>query len=323
MQKTRAVAVIGEGHVAIVERHITSLDDTQVLIRVTQAGICGSDVDKYLGLDPNLPNPTGHEIAGEVIQTGSRVTNVQTGDHVVAWTPTGGGMAELYAAEARYCIPVDPGIAFPAAAEPLACVVNTIDAAQPRVGDVVAIVGGTGFMGLMLVQLSRLAGARKIIVAGRRQNGLDRAAEHGATHVVNTATTDLETVIDEITAGYGVDVAYELTGRTDGLTLAGQIAHRGNTDTNGGTVVIAGYHQGEPRPTEWGLWNGAGLNVVNAHFRPDWQCMAGMHRAVTLLQHHMIDPGPFTTFTLDQVQDAFQAAARRDPSFHKAVVTPA
>ena len=325
--KVPAVQVSAVGCVEIVEREIPAPEGAEVLIRVTQAAICTSDVDRYRGHDPHLPNPTGHEIAGEVIDVGARVTRFHTGDLVTAWTPAGGAMAELYLAEARHCCPVSPDVSFPAAAEPLGCVVNTVRYAQPQVGDVVSIAGGTGFMGLMLVQMSRLAGAKRIIVSGRRQHGLRRALELGATDVVNTDADDLEAVVDEITGGHGVDVSYELTGTAAGVNLAARVAHpgsRGRPDTpsdGGGALVIAGFHQGGQRDIDLGHWNEAGLRTINAHFPTDWQCVQGMGRAVQLLETGTIDPGPYITFPLQHVTHAFETAARRDPGFYKAVIT--
>src|SRR5688572_19543605 len=63
---------------------VPSVGDRDVLVRIRAAGICHSDVHYRAGTSPAHPLPLtlGHEIAGEVVEIGSQVTNAQVGDRV-------------------------------------------------------------------------------------------------------------------------------------------------------------------------------------------------------------------------------------------------
>src|SRR5918999_2993253 len=57
----------------------------EVLVRMRAAGLCHSDLSVINGDRPRpLPMVLGHEAAGEVVEVGAEVRNLQRGDHVVA-----------------------------------------------------------------------------------------------------------------------------------------------------------------------------------------------------------------------------------------------
>jgi threonine dehydrogenase-like Zn-dependent dehydrogenase len=91
-----------------------------------------------------------------------------------------------------------------------------------------------------------------------------------------------------------------------------------------GTVVIAGYHQGEPRQVDLATWNWKAFRIANAHFRDIGVIMHGMRRAGRLLASKRIAMEPLVThrFPLDRIDDAFRTAVEKPPGFVKAVVHP-
>ncbi len=89
--------------------------------------------------------------------------------------------------------------------EPLACVVNGNREARIAVGDVVVIVGA-GPIGLLHLQLARLSGASRVIVADIRSQRLGAAEELGADVIVNSLEQDLAARIRQETGGRGSDV---------------------------------------------------------------------------------------------------------------------
>ncbi len=307
--KVRAAELVAPGRMELVERDLGRVHDGHVRIQMMQVGFCGSDADRARAADPSMErNRTGHEGFGRIVEVGRDVDGLTVGDTVAPWTRDGGQMAEYYDAPARYCVPLRsdlPHLDFPSAVEPLACVVNSARGVL-EVGDDVAIVGASGFLGAMMVQLCRLGGARHIIGASRTSTGRQRVLECGATHAVDPG--ELEETVKDVTRGRGVDLAYEFAGHEAGVRLAGRAARAGTFERPAGTVGVAGYHQLADPPTEWGLWNGKGLRVVNCHFRPDWECVTGMERAARLLEHGDIDPGGFCSFRLDDADGALRHA---------------
>src|SRR6266545_4360921 len=127
-----------------------------------------------------------HEIAGVVKEIGEDVATVKVADRVAVWVH-GGGFAEEVVVDERYCVAVADGVAYPALAEPLACVVNAVELAAPALADDVVIVGA-GFMGNLAQLVTGLKGARTITVADIRGDALERAATLGATRVVDPTT---------------------------------------------------------------------------------------------------------------------------------------
>lgn len=120
---------------------------------------------------------------------------------------------------------------------PLACGLGTgagavLNEAQPRLGDSVLIVG-VGAVGLAAVMAARNSGVTRIIVADLHDSRLELAQEFGATHAINSGSTDLVEGVRKIT-GSTVDFAFDCTGA---IPVIEQLA-----ETVGmlGTLVLVG-----------------------------------------------------------------------------------
>lgn len=98
---------------------------------------------------------------------------------------------------------------------PLACGLATgagavLNEARPRLGDSI-LVAGVGAVGLAAIMAARNSGVTKIIAADVHESRLALAAEFGATHTINSGTTDLVEEVAKIT-GSTVDYAFDCTG---------------------------------------------------------------------------------------------------------------
>lgn len=161
----------------------------ELVIRVHASGICGSDVMEWYRV-PRGPRVLGHEIAGEVFETGEGVREYKPGDRVMAThhVPCGschfcaighptvcdtlrathfepGGFAEYVRIPAmnveRGMLRLPEGMSYEEGSfvEPLGCVVRGQNLARVGHGQTVAVVG-TGLAGLLHVQLAKLRGAK-------------------------------------------------------------------------------------------------------------------------------------------------------------------
>ncbi|MFJ9693968.1 S-(hydroxymethyl)mycothiol dehydrogenase [Kitasatospora sp. NPDC101183] len=129
-----------------------------------------------------------------------------------------GAFAEKTLVAAGQCTKVDPA-AEPAVAGLLGCGVMAglgaaINTGGVGRGDSVAVIG-CGGVGGAAVMGSRLAGAAKIIAVDIDDRKLETARTLGATHTVNSRTTDPVEAIRELTGGNGADVVVEAVGRPE------------------------------------------------------------------------------------------------------------
>jgi L-iditol 2-dehydrogenase len=250
MPTMNAAVFLGPNQMELRELPRPEPRDGEVLIKVHACAVCGTDLrifagGKTRGVYP--PRVLGHEIAGQVISLGavaSEYTNVQPGDRVAVppgvpclacrFCNTGrenlctrrkglgyfydGGFAEYMIVPdvavrhgLLYPIPDTLSDAEAAIAEPLACVVNGQSKSQVRLGDVVVITGA-GPIGLMHLQLSRLAGARKLIVSEPSAERRALATELGATRTVDPTAENLEQIVLDESGGDGADVVIAAIG---------------------------------------------------------------------------------------------------------------
>ncbi|WP_328463527.1 zinc-binding dehydrogenase [Streptomyces sp. NBC_00448] len=165
--------------------HATSLDDpspateTQVVVQVEATALNSIDLHVAEGHHragpPKVPYVPGFEVVGTI------VAGPDQGLRVHATVPAGlapgvnGGLAELLVTERAACIPVPDGLdSVPAAA--IGAVGAGADLslrkADLQAGESVLVLGATGPFGASFVQLAKLAGAKRVIAAGRNPERL-------------------------------------------------------------------------------------------------------------------------------------------------------
>lgn len=225
-----------------------------VLVRVEAAGLCGSDRHMFRGEYPTaLPVTLGHEFCGIVEAVGPGVAHVAVGDRITADPNIGCGQcAACRAGRVNLCetlqaigvtrdggfaqyvsipetqaliLPVDLDPLHGAFSEPLACCLHGLDVAAIRPGDSVAVLGG-GVIGLLMVQLARLAGAARVILVTRQEPRRALAETLGATHTIDPSAGDTVGAVHAI-APSGVDVALECAGVPETFRHSLAMARRG------------------------------------------------------------------------------------------------
>jgi L-iditol 2-dehydrogenase len=289
----------------LVEQPVREPGPGEVLLRVASCGVCASELDMWEGRsDVQYPRFPGHEVSG-VVERGDG--GFEPGDRVAAWV-TERGFAEYVVVRAEYCLPAGDLPLDVALAEPLACAVNAVELAAPRLGDDVVIVGA-GFMGNLVQKLVQLKGPREVVVVDTRPDALERARRLGATRTIDAR--------DEVIYDVEADVAFEVTGVQQALDTVGDVTRMG------GKVVIVGFHQGGVRELPLGAWNWMAYELVNAHFRDVATIMRGMRQGMRLLTSKRITLDDLVThrFGLDRVNEAFATAVEKPPGFVKATVT--
>ena len=215
----RAIRFHGPGDLRLEDVPRPEPQDGAVLLRVEVALTDGTDFKAYRRGHPRLlaqvPSPFGHELCGIEVERGRRVVpansapcgecaacarDQQTQCDDLAFI--NGAYAEFLLVPERVArenlLPVGDRLApeIAALAEPLACCLRGIDAAEIVEGEMVAIVGA-GPIGLMLAACAADAGARPVVVGGREERrrlvpafGGESGDGSGADVVIEAAGTD-------------------------------------------------------------------------------------------------------------------------------------
>ncbi|MEF3102651.1 2-desacetyl-2-hydroxyethyl bacteriochlorophyllide A dehydrogenase [Raoultella ornithinolytica] len=300
--------------------------DDEVLIRVSQCSICGTDIHIYNGhyAQDKLPLIPGHEFSGEIVAVGRRVATLAPGQRVVAdiniscghcyycrrnellncpeirqlGIHTHGAFAQYVAVPARLVIPVSDEITDSVACltEPFSCVVRAGKKIGLSVAESVVVIGA-GPVGNMHIQMARLLGAAPIIAVELNPQRAELAGQCGADCVITDPERALEQ-IKQLTQGRGADVVIESVGHPELYKQALTFMRPG------GRLLAFGLTDGETdiaiRP----------LEIILKEQRIQGS-VAGMgedmHQALHLLQHQRFITAPFcqSVHPLEDIQQVF------------------
>ena len=280
----------------------------EVRVRLEGSGICASNLPVWEGrewfqypLDPGAP---GHEGWGVVDAIGDAAGNVRPGERVAFLSNRAYAEYDVAKHDALVRIPAElAGRKFPG--EALGCAMNIFRRSDVQPGQTVAVIGA-GFLGNLLVQLAKSAGAR-VIALSRRESARALARACGADETLP---------LDDFGRAGKVERVIECVGTQWPLDIATSII------AEGGRLIIAGYHQDGLRQINMQQWNWLGIDVINAHERDPRNYVRGMQDAVDAVLAGRIDPAPLLTheYSLDELGDALDDIEQRPDGFVKGTV---
>jgi len=301
----------------------------EVLVRVTVAGLCGTDYRIWSGDRPvAYPRVMGHEFVGRVETIGAGVTRVAPGGHVavepnyscgtcplcwegnknlcLARTAVGidvdGCFAELVRVPARCCWPAPAGVADEdlVLTEPLAVAVRAVGRADVRSGETVAVVGA-GTLGLLAVQVARGHGARILVVSRTaRRFALARDLGAEATHTVEDGPLDARA--RAFSGREGVDCVIETAGTAEAVNHALALVRPG------GRIILTGLPH-ESTPVEFFSVVRREITILGSMIYQD-----EFSEAMRLVADGTVKTRPLVShrFPLDAIGDAFVTHAQPD-----------
>ena len=251
----KSAVFYGKHDLRVEDHAMPEVGPHDVLIQVKACGVCGTDVHIFEGdkgaAEVTPPTILGHEFSGIVAQVGSAVNGFQAGDrvcvdpncycgactpcrsgfshyceHMIGYgTTVNGGFAEYCAVKEQQVYRLGDHTSFEQGAmtEPAACCLHGIDLCGIRPGHQVAVIGG-GMIGLLMVQLAKLAGAAKVAlvepVAGKRENGrrlgadvcIDPVCGDVKAELAAAGMTWINTVIECVGKPSTIEQAIEIAG---------------------------------------------------------------------------------------------------------------
>lgn len=231
--------------------------EEQVLIKVMDIGICGSDIHVYHGEHPftSYPVTQGHEVSGEIVELGAKAGTFKIGQKVtiepqvfcgtchpcrhgkynlceelkVMGFQTTGTASEFFAVDASKVTLLPDTMSFEEGAmiEPLAVAVHAIKQMGDIAGKSVVVIGA-GPIGNLVAQTAKGMGAKKVMITDVSDLRLEKAAECGIDVCVNTRAKDFGEALLETFGADKADVIYDCAGNNITMGQAIKFARKGS-----------------------------------------------------------------------------------------------
>ena len=327
---------------------VPSIGSDEMLVKVEACAICGTDTRIYHGTKTKgirYPSVIGHEIAGVADEVGKDVQGFHKGDPVSICPviPCGvcfacqrgmdnicmnrtaigyeydGGFQEYVripalAIRQGNVFKIPPDLSFDAASliEPLACCYNGNRRSNITLGDTVVIMGA-GPIGLMHLQLTRQAGAGKIIVSDPIEDRRTQAKEMGADLCVDPVEENLTEIVKNETQGLGSDATIMAIGVPALVNDAFKMTRK-----QGSVNLFAGFGGTGESTIESNIIHYNELNVTGTASAAPWH----FQEALKLVVSGQIDLEKLIShrFPLEDINEALQTVI--DGKGIKVIITP-
>lgn len=336
----KAVQIVKPEHLEIVELEKPVIDDkNNVLIKMTAAGICGSDVGIYHGTNAaaTYPRIIGHEMVGRVAEVGANVQNLKPGDRVIVNQVTScgecypckkgrgnvcdhlavrgvhidGGYREYITVPESDCYILPDSLSDQDAVmiEPTTIAIQSCTRAELEKDDMLLLYGA-GALGSSILKIARQL-CEHIIVADVVNEKLEEAKKAGAKYTINVLEEDFQAKVLEYTRGRGATVSIDAACVKNSLLLLLQATG------NAGRVITMGFSTSATEVNQF-LITSKELDVRGSRLQNK---MFG--KAIDMIREGTLNlTGSVShTFPLTKAQEAFDFVASKDSSIRKIVLT--
>jgi len=319
---------------------VPEIGPDDVLIKINKTGICGTDIhiwnwDEWAAKTVPVPLITGHEFAGEIVELGRNVTELELGQrcsgegHLIgkksrqsragkfhldpATRGIGvneqGAFAQYLRLPAFNVVPLPDDISddIGAILDPLGNAVHTA-LSFDLIGEDV-LVTGAGPIGIMAAAVARHAGARNVVITDVNQARLDLAAQVADVVPVNVMTEDLAAYIPRLKMTQGFDVGMEMSGNQRALDQMVE------NMTMGGRIAMLGIPPGKS-PVDWSRIVFKAITIKGVYGREIFETW---YKMIAMLQNGLDVSHVIThRFAVDDFEAGF--AAMREGSSGKVVL---
>ncbi len=336
----KAVQIVKPGELRVIDIEKPVLDEeNNVIVKMTAAGICGSDVGIYHGTNAaaTYPRIIGHEMVGVVAETGASVQKLKVGDRVIVNQVTScghcypcrkgrgnvcdhlkvrgvhidGGYREFIAVPEADCYILPDSISDRDAVmiEPTTIAIQSCTRAELEKDDMLLIYG-SGALGSSILKIASQI-CDHIIVADIQDDKLETAKANGAKYTINVLNEDLVEKVKEYTHMHGATVSIDAVCNKDSLIRLL------NATGNAGKVITMGF---STAPTEI---NQFAITAKELDVRGSRLQNKMFGKAINLIQEGKLDlTGSVShTFPLTKAQEAFDFVDSHDPSIRKIILT--
>lgn len=336
----KAVQIVKPNQLEVIEVPMPELTEKDnVLVKMTAAGICGSDVGIYHGTNAaaTYPRIIGHEMVGVVSKVGENVTHLKAGDRVIVNQVTScghcypcsknrgnvcdnlkvrgvhidGGYREYIAVPENDCYILPESLSDEDAVmiEPTTIAIQSCTRAELEKEDMLLIYGA-GALGSSILKIAHTI-CDHIIVADIMDDKLAEAKQNGASYTINVATENFQEKVLEYTKGRGATVSIDAACVKNSLLLLLQATG------NAGRVITMGFSTAATEVNQFFITSKE-LDVRGSRLQNK---MFG--KAIEMIEKGTLDLNHSIshTFPLTKAQEAFDFVDSRDPSIRKIVFT--
>ncbi|MFW9906093.1 MAG: zinc-dependent alcohol dehydrogenase family protein [Candidatus Thorarchaeota archaeon] len=315
----------------VCEKKIPRLGVNELLIEINYCGICGTDVHIYEGQVPFVKYPIigGHEFSGRVVDIGSKVHNLSSGDRISVnpnlsckdkiikqedfcyyckkdrphfctnWealgVTTNGGFAEYVVCPSTAAVKIPKPVSSQKALfmEPIACCIHGLNCLKIQNSDVVLILGA-GPIGLLMLSLIKSIYSSTVIVSEPNSSRRNLASNLGADVVIDPIKRSLSNIVYDKTEKRGVDISIEAVGSSKTATEAIELLNKG------GQSLIFGVSPAEESITlrMFEIYNKE-ISLFGSFTNPHEN-----QEAMKLLQNDVIDPSKLISheFSIEELE---------------------
>ncbi|MGB7242969.1 MAG: L-threonine 3-dehydrogenase [Sulfitobacter sp.] len=308
---------------------VPQIGPDDVLIKINKTGICGTDIhiwnwDEWARKTVPVPLITGHEFAGEIVELGRDVQDLELGQrcsgegHLIGKTSRQsragkfhldpatrgigvneqGAFAQFLRLPAFNVVPLPDEISddIGAILDPLGNAVHTA-LSFDLVGEDVLITGA-GPIGIMAAAVARHVGARHVVVTDINPDRLALAGRVADVVPVNVAQDDLAKTVSDLKMKQGFDVGLEMSGNQRALDQMVEAM------TMGGRIAMLGIPPGKS-PVDWSRIVFKAITIKGVYGREIFETW---YKMIAMLQNGLDVSGVIThRFAVDDFEAGFAA----------------
>jgi L-iditol 2-dehydrogenase len=316
----KAARLVGPRQFEFLDIPTPELKPNEVLVKMEQLAICGSDLLTYDKVMPEEDYPWRiglpcHECFGTVAE--SHDPSIPVGQRVVALTYAGGLMEYAPCAVDRI-VPVPDHLPaeFAVLAQPVGTVVHAVQKMGSVLGKTVVVLG-QGPIGLSFTDFLVKGGATQVIVSDIVPYRLEAAKKIGATHTINAGKDDVVEAVAEITKGAMADFSIEACGLHDTCNQAFKVLKVQ------GTTIIFGMPHGDPIvPFEWAAMYSKLPQMIVTNSARSNEVTPAVKTSMELMAQGRLDPSYMVTHNVPftNVGQAYEHFSRRTDGAIKVLI---
>ncbi|MGC8971181.1 MAG: zinc-dependent alcohol dehydrogenase [bacterium] len=335
----KALVYYGPQDIRISEIEEPEINKDEILVKVKACGICGSDVHGYLGITGRRipPMVMGHEFTGVVSSVAEGVEDISIGDRVVVYPArfcgkcefckigltnlcvsrtifgvmnVNGAMAEYVGVPKENILKLPENIDFIRGTflEPLSVAYRAVKTAGDILNRNILIVGA-GTIGLLILQIVKLGGARTVVITDINEKRLGIARKLGADLVLNPNKEDIKESVSKSLPS-GIDLAFEAVGLETTVNQALRIIK------NRGTCVFVGNSMKNITIDMQNIVTRE-LRILGTYTYTLWE----FKESISLLEKIDIDKMLSKVVPLDEGPKVFKELAQKDSTLLKVVLS--